>query len=76
MPVKKIASRATKPAQKNLNQSEAINAIVTLMEKKHKCDKIWHWVMGILVFLVVIFFYFGNIVTYYINAWFYQFINK
>jgi hypothetical protein len=71
------AKKSTKKEEvKKMNQNEALSMIAHLMEKKQKCDKIWRWVMGVLVFLIVVFFYFGNIITYYLNNWIYQLINK
>ena len=73
------AKKSKKPAEKEvkkMTQNEALSMMACLMEKRQRCDKIWHWVMGVLVFLIVVFFYFGNIITYYLNNWVYQLINK
>lgn len=73
MAKKKKAKKATK---KEMTQKEALNAIAVSLEKKQKADKTWRWIQGVMFGLVVIFFYFGNIITYYLNQWVYSFINK
>jgi len=73
-----MLKKKTKPVEKpvNMTQNEALAKMAMIMEKQAKCNCIWHWVMGVLVFLIAVFFYFGNIITYYLNSWLYQVINK
>jgi len=76
MAANKSKKTAQKEEVKKMNQNEALSMIAHLMEKGQKCNRVWHWFAGVMLFLIVVFFYFGNIITYYLNNWIYQLINK
>lgn len=71
-----MKKKVTKTEAPKLSQTEALSTMVVLMQKKAKHECVWRWIVGVLLFLLVVFFYFGNVITYYLNAWLYQFINK